>query len=132
MELFIWEEQISKIFIIFFISVFRPAVTEILRIYFYSVIFDIWSSNYYNGFFKIYNIYNFSIYKCLQTREKPSNVSNLINFITYFIHFFWIRYTCRFNAGSRNIENNLRGCVLFLVTARGFNPVGHYPNLYND
>ena len=39
-----------------------------------------------------------------------------------------IRCTFWFNTGSRIIENKFRGCFfLFLATAGGSNPAGHYP-----
>ncbi len=46
----------------------------------------------------------------------------------------WIRCTSRFNAGSRIIENNFKGCIfLFLAPAEGPNHAGQYsypfPNL---
>jgi len=40
---------------------------------------------------------------------------------------FGIRCTSWFNAGSRIIENNLRGCFFLLLTpAGGSNPAGPY------
>ena len=45
------------------------------------------------------------------------------------IIYFAVRCTSWFNAGSRIIENNLRGCnLLFLAPAGSSNPVGPYTN----
>ncbi len=46
---------------------------------------------------------------------------------------YWIRCTSRFTAGSRIIENNLRGCCflfLFLATVESSNPTGPYSYLF--
>ena len=41
---------------------------------------------------------------------------------------FWIRCTCWFNAGSRIIENNFRGCFLQIIApVGGSNAAGPYP-----
>ena len=55
--------------------------------------------------------------------EESENIMSVIKSVSI---MFWIKCTSRFNARSRIIENNLRGCF-FPISS----PAGTYPYLFS-